>query len=396
MKNNYSVLPKIVKENPKMAFSVTRAFTKYAHGRLINYPFSAGKATKIPLVTFKLTSRCNLNCVMCGQRGVKGTLKGQKAIEEEETLVSIDQYQKMVEDLKNKTDIFYVWGGEPFLYPNFMDLAQYMSNNIPVFTVNTNGTHLEENAERIVKDQWNAIFVSLDSFEDINDSIRGKGSFEKVVKGLEALQREKKKQNSSLPYVGIVSTISNLNYEHLAKLAASMKDKGLSWHIINLGTYVTDEIGEEHTEYMKENLDCDAQYWKGFASGYNNGIDGEVFSKILDEVHSIDNGYPIITVPVIRPSKIGEYYAQLDVLVRDKCLAPWLSVNINYNGDVHFCADYPDYITGNIKEENILDIYNNEKSKRFRQELKKSPDGLFPACKRCYQNNLLGHRRRGY
>jgi radical SAM protein with 4Fe4S-binding SPASM domain len=82
--------------------------------------------------------------------------------------------------------------------------------------------------------------------------------------------------------------------------------------------------------------------------------------------------------------------------VRDKCLAPWFSVNINYNGDVHFCADYPDYITGNIKDENIQDIYNNEKSVKFRKVLKNSPDGLFPACKRCYQNNLWGHRRRGY
>jgi sulfatase maturation enzyme AslB (radical SAM superfamily) len=157
----------------------------------------------------------------------------------------------------------------------------------------------------IVKDKWDAIFVSLDSFEEINDAIRGNGAYQKVVKGLEALKAEKEKQNSSLPYVGIVSTISNLNYMHLATLAASMKDKGLSWHIINLGTYMDDKIGTDHEQLMKEKLDCDAGFWKGFSTGYNEGIDGDKFSKILEEVHAIDNGYPIITVPIIRPGKIS-------------------------------------------------------------------------------------------
>ena len=46
--------------------------------------------------------------------------------------------------------------------------------------------------------KWGAIFVSLDGFEDINDQIRGKGSYQKVMRGIQAIDREKKRQKSQL------------------------------------------------------------------------------------------------------------------------------------------------------------------------------------------------------
>lgn len=350
----------------------------------------------MPLVTIKLTPRCNLTCVMCGQRGVKGKLKGKFAIDEEKNILPKERYIELAKELKGTTNVVYLWGGEPLTYPGFMDLAEEMQKIVPIISVNTNGTKLEENAERIVRDQWTSIFVSLDSFEDINDNIRGKGSFRKVMAGLEALKREKEKQNSLLPNIAVVTVVNNMNYLYLDKLAKSLADKGLSWHYINLGTYMNDEIGKEHTKFMKDRLDIDAVYWDGFNTGFNEGIDGDKFQEILSRVHKIDNGYPIITVPVIRPSKIGTYYSDLLKIVRDKCPNPWFSVNIHYDGNVGFCADYPEYSIGNIKDKPLLELYNNERAVNFRKELRNSPRGLFPACKRCYQNMLFGHRVKGY
>jgi len=139
-------------------------------------------------------------------------------------------------------------------------------------------------------------------------------------------------------------------------------------------------------------------YWKGFVTGFNEGIDGDKFSAILQEVHDLSAKvkHPIITVPVITPKVIGTYYSKLDVAVRDHCKVPWFMVNLDYNGDVHFCADHPDWIVGNVKEESIWDIYNNERSRRFRKALKESPVGIFPGCKRCYQLMLCGKRRKGF
>lgn len=90
------------------------------------------------------------------------------------------------------------------------------------------------------------------------------------------------------------------------------------------------------------------------------------------------------------------YYAELEELVRYRCLAPWFSTNIDYNGEVYFCADYPDYSIGNIMENDLLKIYNDSKAVKYRKALKESPNGLFPACNRCYQLMLCGQPWPGF
>lgn len=280
------------------------------------------------------------------------------------------------------------------MYPGFMDLAQYMAEKCPVFSVNTNGTFLEEEAKRIVRDKWAALFVSLDGLEEVNDQIRGKGTYEKVISGIRAINEEKKRQNSAQPFVGIVTAISNMNYLGLEEFAQSVHDLGLSWHIINLGTYTNENLGEKHTEFMKEYFNVDTTWWKGIANGYNEGIDGPRFVKILANVQKIKKGYPIITVPVIKAEKMDTYYSDLETLLRDQCICPWVHVNIDYNGDIHFCGDYPDYVIGNLKDDSFMNIYNNDKAVHFRTSLKNASNGIFPMCTRCYQLMLLGRNVR--
>ncbi|HZH68997.1 MAG TPA: radical SAM protein, partial [Flavobacteriaceae bacterium] len=135
-----------------------------------------------------------------------------------------EQYKKMVDELAPKKPIYYLWGGEPFLYPDLFPLVAHIQKTGGFCSVNTNGTMLEKYAEEIVRNKWHALFVSLDAFEDVNDSIRGKGSYEKVIRGFEAINREKKKQGSNLPYMGVVTTVTNKNYESLADLAEASKD----------------------------------------------------------------------------------------------------------------------------------------------------------------------------
>ena len=51
------------------------------------------------------------------------------------------------------------------------------------------------------------------------------------------------------------------------------------------------------------------------------------------------------------------------------------------NGDVVTCRDYSDYVTGNIEENSITEIWNNEKYQNFRNVLK--DEKLLPICSRC-------------
>jgi radical SAM protein with 4Fe4S-binding SPASM domain len=393
MRKNTSIIPKVLLSSPNIAFKAMRNFLALVKSSMIDKPLYKGATNELGLISLRITPNCNLRCVMCGQRGETGNFKRLDIKAEVQKVLSLEQYKKFVDEVYERKDpILYFWGGEPLLYPHIFELAEYITSNNHIFTINTNGTLLADSAERIVKDKWTGIFVSLDGFEDTNDKIRGEGSYRRVVAGLKAIKEQKIKQKSKFPYIGIVTTISKLNYLELEKLALAMKEYGLSWHIINLGTYFNDEIGQRHTDFMRENLDIEATCWKGFANGYNEGIDGKKFVSILSRVQDMNNGYPIITVPVIDAERIGQYYSELDLIVRSHCICPWLSVNIDYNGNVHFCADYPDYVIGNITKQNFWEIYNNEKATKFRTILKNAENGLLPGCIRCYQNMLLGKR----
>jgi radical SAM protein with 4Fe4S-binding SPASM domain len=396
MKSNFSIVPQVLRNDRDLAYKLTKSFFGQSMAKTFDKRFGGGKSRHLNLITFRITSLCNLSCVMCNQRGDTGVLKGRYAAEEAKKVLPLEYYKRLVDEVGPQKPVFYVWGGEPFLYPHMMDFAEYTVKNGPALSVNTNGTFLKKHAERIVRDGWHALFVSLDGFEEVNDRIRGKGSYGRVVEGFEEINRQKKLQNSTKPYMGIVTTVSNLNYRYLDQLVDAVKGYNLAWHIINLGTYTTDDIIAKHRAFMQEHLDTDPLTLQGFNNGYNKDIDGQEFTRILSRVHEIDTGYPVITVPVIRPEKIGQYYAELEVPVRDNCSVPWFQVNIDYNGDVHFCADYPDYILGNIKEQPLREIYNGERAQKFRRALRSGDLGLFPGCIRCYQNMLFGHRRRGY
>ncbi len=132
MKHNSSVIYKLFKKNPVKALHLAQAFLSMEKAKEIDYNNPEGKSNELPLITFKLTPLCNLRCVMCGQRGIAGTLKGDKAAEEAHKIVPMEKYMELVDEVAHKTQVFYVWGGEPFLYPNFMDLASYMAKKIPI------------------------------------------------------------------------------------------------------------------------------------------------------------------------------------------------------------------------------------------------------------------------
>lgn len=396
MKTNYSIVPKLMARDPKLALRVIRSFAAQHKGTTIDRVFHPATTNELGLMYFRLTPLCNLRCVMCGQRGDKGVLKGGFAAEESKKIVPLEDYKRLVDQVKHKRPTAYLWGGEPFLYPDLFPLVDYMMESGMAVSVNTNGTYLEKYAKEIVEKKWHALFVSLDGFEETNDRIRGDGSYRRVIDGFAAINREKERQGSHFPYMGVVTTVNNLNYKDLYRLAEATRDFKLAWHIYNLGTYTNGEIIEEHRQFMKRELGTDIQCLPGYATGYNEGINGQELFDILTRIHAMDIDHPIITVPALKPDKIELYYGKLDELVRKRCAVPWSQVNIDYQGDVHFCADYNDYPLGNIRETPFFEIYNGERAQKFRMALKKAKDGIFPGCVRCYQNMLCGKRIKGF
>ena len=396
-KNIFAVVPGLLKLKLKVGERMLHGFLNMYKSMLKKRHFEGYDHMKnFSLIYLKLTPLCNLRCKMCGQRGDKGYLKGEFAANEAKSIVPLETYKKLVDELKYKRPVYYLWGGEPFLYPDLCELVNYIQKSGSFCSVNTNGTLLEKYAERIVKDQWNVIFVSLDAFKDVNDEIRGPGSYDRVVKGFEAINKYKEMYHSNFPSMGIVTTVTSLNYKSLEDLAVACKDFKIDWHIYNLGTYTNDDIVAKHKQFFREKLGIESTCLQAYNTGYNNGIDGKEAHRILHKIHTTDYGYLSITVPTLNPEKTDEYYHHLDIPVRDHCIVPWTQANINYNGDVLFCADYTEYPLGNIKEQSFKEIYNGERANKFRHAIDECPGGISPGCIRCYQNMLFGRKIKGF
>lgn len=129
---------------------------------------------------------CNLNCTHCFI-GCGPDVRRHKMLSKEYI------YGLLNEALELGVKEFYLTGGEPFLHPDIFDIVNRMLDRLPT-TILTNGTLISERtSERIAIIQRNLknrleFRISLESFnEKENDMIRGKGSFEKAVRGLKNL-----------------------------------------------------------------------------------------------------------------------------------------------------------------------------------------------------------------
>jgi MoaA/NifB/PqqE/SkfB family radical SAM enzyme len=396
MNKNISVVPLLFSKEIGLSAKMLYGFLKMGKTMLFpKHDYHYNHFKNLALVYFKLTPACNLRCVMCGQYGDKGVMK-DCAAEETKKILPLETWKRFIDEVAPQRPVTYIWGGEPFLYPDLIPLARYMVQKGLYVSVNTNGTLMERYAETIVRDKWSTIFVSLDAFRDVNDSMRGKGSYDRVIAGFKAINREKQKQNSNYPVLGIVTTVTNRNYMDLDNLAEASREYDLGVHIFNLGTYTNDHIVAEQRRFMREKLDTEIDCLEAYNTGYNLGIDGKKLHDILRNLHDKDYGHPMITVPVLNPEKTHTYYADLETPVRNHCIVPWCQANVNYNGDVHFCADYPDYILGNITQQSFKEIYNGDRANRFRKTIHACEGGMFPGCLRCYQNMLFGKKIKGY
>jgi radical SAM protein with 4Fe4S-binding SPASM domain len=363
--------------------------------RFLKHNYNYNHYKNLALVYFKVTGACNLRCKMCGQYGDKGVMK-DCAAQENKKILPLEMWKKFVDDVAPRKPTFYVWGGEPFLYPDLMPLCKYITDKGLFLSLNTNGTLMEKYAEQIVRDRWSTIFVSLDAFRDVNDELRGKGTYDKVIAGLKAISREKQKQKRKYPMLSIVTVVTNKNYMDLANLSEASKEYNIDLHIYNLGTYTNDSIVATQKRFMKEKLDTDIDCLEAYNTGYNLGIDGQKLHEILRDIQEKNFGHVILTVPTLNPEKTHTYYAELETPVRNHCVVPWSQLNVNYNGDVHFCADYPDYILGNITTQSVKEIYNGDRANLFRKVLHECEGGMFPGCLRCYQNMLFGKKIKGF
>ncbi len=133
-------------------------------------------------LTWQITSACNLKCDHCLAGG------GRQNTDEE---LGINEIFRFIDDIAEMR-VFYVniGGGEPLLHPRFFDIVDYTMKKGVYVQFSTNGTLVDQSTARQIADRGLRVQVSLDGWlPEINDPLRGQGSFYRAVEALELLRK---------------------------------------------------------------------------------------------------------------------------------------------------------------------------------------------------------------
>lgn len=152
-----------------------------AEGILLTRPKPAGRrvvfaASPVPSLRYlelQLTSRCNLACLHCYQGD-------RTAID-----LPLDTALRIAREFEAMAGLrLLISGGEPLLYPGLFDFLDETEDLALRKILITNGTLINvRNVRRLKADE---IQFSLDGWERGHERIRGRGSFSKVMRGIEA------------------------------------------------------------------------------------------------------------------------------------------------------------------------------------------------------------------
>jgi len=131
-------------------------------------------------LTWELTYACNLACVHCLSSSGR---RDPRELSTEQCTAIIDELERM--------QVFYVniGGGEPTVRPDFWELVDYATAHKVGVKFSTNGVRItEEVAARLAASDYVDVQISLDgATAEINDAVRGAGSFAMAVRALENL-----------------------------------------------------------------------------------------------------------------------------------------------------------------------------------------------------------------
>jgi len=194
-------------------------------------------------LTWELTYACNLACVHCLSSSGK---RDPRELSTEQCKAIIDELERM--------QVFYVniGGGEPTVRPDFWELVDYATAHHVGVKFSTNGVRITaEVAERLAASDYVDVQISLDgATAEVNDAVRGPGSFDMAIRALENLA------NAGFADAKISVVVTRHNVAQLDDFKALADRYGATLRITRLrpsgrGADVWDELHPTSTQQVE-------------------------------------------------------------------------------------------------------------------------------------------------
>lgn len=341
---------------------------------------------KFPLhVTFFVNWACNLRCRECWLYGYNYSenLWLNDVIKQ---TMSFDLFKKVVSELLSNQPrtSFCLMGGEPYLHPELARMVQIVKSTSKdsYIDVNTNGTLLEERGEPVLAAGIDAVYVSLDgSCSEVNDSIRGKGSFDKAIKGIKNHLCLKQKYKTK---IAINYTITKLNINDLPNMGRLAEELAVDELFVNFPIFYTADEGLSAEQLFTKVTKRLFNSWKGFKlNKLTKDIDQEQLEFSLESLTNMKKSYKFFISPVAYSNKDKSMYftpTWKSIIRETQCPKLILQTTILPNGDTISCTPFVDTVVGNVSNKKISDVWQGKTYNQLRRLMK---NNLTDVCYRC-------------
>jgi len=175
-----------------------------------NYP-KLRIVDKTPIHTdIEITTRCNLSCAFCEHTSHPPELLD----------MPFEMYEKIIDEFAEKggSSVKLCYLGEPLLYKNLGKAIKYAKDKgIVDVMLATNGTLLTDIiSSKLIKSGLDLIIFSIDSLiQETYKKLRVNGDLNKVINGLNGLNRLRKEYQSKKPRIQIQAILMALNKEEI-------------------------------------------------------------------------------------------------------------------------------------------------------------------------------------
>jgi MoaA/NifB/PqqE/SkfB family radical SAM enzyme/Flp pilus assembly protein TadD len=330
--------------------------------------------SKIRSLTFTLTNRCNLRCLMCNTRKKPWDLPSKTKKE----IIKILPYLERI-----------MWqGGEAFMYEDFEELLDEASKFSIRQVLATNGLLINERiAKKLVQYNVELTFSIDGTTKDVYERIRIGSNFDKVLKNLNLINKLKEKLNPNMK-TRLNVLIMRTNYHQIEDFLDFAKQYKFSTLFFNAAG-------------------CDFKDFKENIFYYNFEPDIMAFiNKIRDRISekadrlniSLENWLPSesflmqkrvqdmqqgVSLDKHRFTINGENAENCDANTELFCHSPWQRLYIDCGGEVRpDCLCLTHNIVGNISENTLEEIWNGNRMKEYREKIisKSYQDFCNPDC----------------
>jgi radical SAM protein with 4Fe4S-binding SPASM domain len=321
-------------------------------------------------IKIKIISNCNLRCEMCRYwRIAKQQL-------DRGTVISLLDHAAALGSKK-----VHFSGGEVTLHREHVDFIAHAAGLGMRVNLTSNGIAMDkERAKAWIAAGLRSASFSLDGVNArTHDRIRGvPGAFKKTCRAIQIIKREALRRKTKLK-IRVNTVLSQQNFRQLPALTDLAGRLGAIDVIpmpIDGKRVVRPSVPE--LEFFNKKV---APLALGMRKKHGMPINAERI-------------YPFGRTPAeLTMASLGKYaYGHYEA---NRCFAPWLHTFISHDGQVYACCMTRERMEsmGNVKEQNLTEIFQGEKYERFRQQMLVQRLEICGNCDQYLKENRLVDRR---